>query len=75
MKGKGGGAGRSAIVAAGHLGLGRSRGRLDRSHDWGGLDALLVHIRDEVGSPGEEPCRVGVLANWVVDVDGVGREA
>ena len=52
-----------------------ARGRLDRSHDWGGLDARLVHKLDEVGSPGGEPCGEGVLANWVVEkrVDGVGR--
>ena len=75
MKGKGGEVGRSAMVAAGHLGLGRVRGRLDRSRDLGGLDVLLVELLGAAGNVRDAPCCVGVLAKWVVDVDGVGRES
>ena len=41
MKGKGRGGGRSARVAAANRGLGRSRGRLGRSQDSGGLDVFF----------------------------------
>ena len=60
-------------MAARIRGLGRSRGRLGRSLDSGGLDVLLVQLLDEEGSDSDASCCIGVLAKGVVDVSGVRR--
>ena len=62
-------------MAARNRGLGRSRCRLGRSQDSGGLGILVVHLLDDEGSDSVAPCHVGVFAKWVVDVNGVGRSA
>ena len=56
-------------MAARSRGLGRSRGRLGRSLDSGGLDVLPVQLLDEEGSGSDAPWCVGVLAKGVVDVE------